>query len=798
MKDIKDMNEPGKDIKEKYDSDAVGARKDFSLDEILQEAKANKAPNPENPAPKREKWWEEYLPKKPEVEKPKVEPVPEIEVAEELQEIPQTETIQDLPANDITASSDDNIHNVQDVHESEDNTDISISEIEAVQSENESSEIIQNAAISQPDLLQEKHELWIGLEQENSDDDEIDYEASSEPDLSELMKGIKAQKIRRVILSAIDDEEDLDAIEDKKPLHDQQDIIDDYNSPEDTQSVLQYIEDKMRGLWFRLILVTLGTIPLLYLNLAPKMGLFLPDILNPKTNMIPYMSINIILTLYIMIVCMSVVISGFGSFLKLRADGDSLAAIAIVAVLVQNIYLGFNISPSNSSVVLFGGLAALSLFVNTIGKLFLITRINHNFRSISLNENLKACKILEDEGLSTKLTENMFNVPSVVSTIVKTDFATNFLENSYSEDPTDRFNLFLAPIGFIFSLFAAIFCGILSKDIGNGFTVFAASCCIFSPLSNQLVVNLPLWKAMRRLRKKNAIITGYDTINEFSGTNALVVDSAQLFPMNTLTLHGIKTFGGYRIDEAIIDAASVVCASKGPLSSVFHSVIEGKIELLKKVDSLKYEEEKGLSAWVEGRRVLVGGAQLMHGFDIETPSRDYERKYARDDRNLIYVAVSGKLSAMFVVSYTANPDISLSLRKLVRQGIGILVRNQDSNIDADFIVKQFGITKKAVNILSVQMQNETENKYTEKIPSGILFTKGISGLIDALVATVKLHFTILIGTTIQTIGMVLGYFFVAFLAFKGSYSLITIKELLIFQLVWSVAILLVILGRRET
>ncbi len=78
------------------------------------------------------------------------------------------------------------------------------------------------------------------------------------------------------------------------------------------------------------------------------------------------------------------------------------------------------------------------------------------------------------------------------------------------------------------------------------------------------------------------------------------------------------------------------------------------------------------------------------------------------------MAVSGKLSAMFVVSYTANPEIASSLRKMVKQGIGLLVRNQDSNIDAAFIAALFGVTKKAINILSVVQQDLTENKQKEE------------------------------------------------------------------------------------
>ena len=56
-------------------------------------------------------------------------------------------------------------------------------------------------------------------------------------------------------------------------------------------------------------------------------------------------------------------------------------------------------------------------------------------------------------------------------------------------------------------------------------------------------------------------------------------------------------------------------------------IIQGKMEILKKVENLVYEEGMGLSAWVDGKRVLIGNSALMRHHEIYTPSADYEAKY---------------------------------------------------------------------------------------------------------------------------------------------------------------------------
>ena len=83
------------------------------------------------------------------------------------------------------------------------------------------------------------------------------------------------------------------------------------------------------------------------------------------------------------------------------------------------------------------------------------------------------------------------------------------------------------------------------------------------------------------------------------------------------SLHGIKTFDQKRIDEAMVDAASIVCKSDCVLSYIFTQMIGGNEKILKKADSIVYEDSMGISAWVDGKRVLIGNRELMMNHNIE-------------------------------------------------------------------------------------------------------------------------------------------------------------------------------------
>ena len=71
-------------------------------------------------------------------------------------------------------------------------------------------------------------------------------------------------------------------------------------------------------------------------------------------------------------------------------------------------------------------------------------------------------------------------------------------------------------------------------------------------------------------------------------------------------------------------------------------MILGKRELLPPVENLVYEDKLGLSAWIHGRRVLVGNRDLLINHNVEAPGRESELKYRHDNRQIMYLAVPEK------------------------------------------------------------------------------------------------------------------------------------------------------------
>lgn len=215
-------------------------------------------------------------------------------------------------------------------------------------------------------------------------------------------------------------------------------------------------------------------------------------------------------------------------------------------------------------------------------------------------------------------------------------------------------------------------------------TVFVSALCLATPAA-MTAMNFPLLRAGKKALSRGGMVSGWNAVKEFGHLHAVVVDAADLFPSESVLLHGIKTFSGARIDEAILDAAAISIQAGGPLAAVFRRVIEDKTDILPAVDSLVYEQEMGLAGWVGGRRVLVGNRRLLENHGVDVPSRDYEMRYTKNNRQLVYLSAAGELSAMFVVSYVADEGIAEALHSLEKAGITLLVRTCDPNVTESLI-----------------------------------------------------------------------------------------------------------------
>ncbi len=285
------------------------------------------------------------------------------------------------------------------------------------------------------------------------------------------------------------------------------------------------------------------------------------------------------------------------------------------------------------------------------------------------------------------------------------------------------------------------------------------------------------------------MINGFEGAVMVNDANAIVIEAQDLFGKNSCEIHGIKTFNGAKADDVILKTAAVIMKTKSPLSYVFDDVIIGKQTILPDVDGVVYEDKLGTSAWIYRKKILVGTRDLLIHHGVQVPKEEFEEKYTRKGRKILYLAVTGQIMAMFVVSYSADPKLKKTLRRLEKSGITVLVKSADPFINDESIAELFSLPDgfiRVMNSSNARVFEKYSDMCVEKSPAYVVHNGSALGFVSAMAAAENLEETRKLLSVLITFGSAMGIGLVTMLAILGGISQITPVNIVIFQAAWCI------------
>lgn len=577
---------------------------------------------------------------------------------------------------------------------------------------------------------------------------------------------------------------------------DEEELLEDaheYKDRSEAAGVRDELLSLSKSLTLRLIVTFIAFVFTLYVSLCNIYPLPFIAALCPENNMTAFLLTSLVPLIMAALVSYPVLGNGMITLFTGRACHDTPAALCTLAVLGHTIA----VMASGSLTLGLGGfypaVATLTLFMNTVGKLLMIRRIERNFAVASSDSEHIAEMIMQDRELAETLMEGQGFEEAEIVCAAGIDFPEKFLAISYSSDYSDLFCRIASPLLLGFGAMSSLIAWFVFKQgPTGGLAVFCVMMCVSSALTETLVGNLPLYRASKALSKEGAFAAGYAAIEEFENMNAVAVDANELYPSGAAVLHGIKSFAQSRIDEAILDAASVMCSVDGVLKDVFLETIGGKTDMLKSVSDIVYEEERGISARVGQSTVLIGNRDLMQAHSIAMPSRDYEAKFVKGDRDVLYLANSGEVTAMFVLSYRVSKSVARWMNALAKRDLSLIVHSTDPNITPRKISRDYGFPEEYIKIVPAKMRKRyiAATSPREASPAFAVTIAGKKSRLRLLASLPALGQSIKLGTVLQIAGLILGYAIVAFLAFFGSIGSMGFIQILAYQALWAFIVLL--------
>ena len=455
-----------------------------------------------------------------------------------------------------------------------------------------------------------------------------------------------------------------------------------------------------------------------------------------------------------------------------RMTGDVTVLLGCGIAIIHTLLQLFHID-SALRYGLLPALAGMGLCAAGLGKQLHLRRLCMNFDLISKGQDVFVAHRVEDEAAARDIGRHsvVIGTPDVVY-FTPVEFLHRFLDRSYTRRAEAAFLRVYVPVAAAVCAALAVAYGFVTGQAWHALYLFAVSLCVSLPVTLPLSYSAAFWRADRYALRYGGTVIGADEVDAFGGTDALCLEASDLYPEENILLPGIKTFGHARIDEVLLNAAALVIAAGVPMASAFLHMIQNKTEILEEVDTLIYEQEMGLSGWVGGRRVFLGNSQLMQNHGIKTPSHDYEKRYAKGKNKIVYLAVSGELTAMFLVAYSSTAAQRRVMRALNRSGVKLLVRSADSNITKPLLCENFDLSGRHVEILDAngrralgELTKDAPRQDDQTAPALVCDGTGV-GKAASIIACRRLRGALPL-TAFATLGMgVLGLILCGLLAFS--------------------------------
>lgn len=582
-----------------------------------------------------------------------------------------------------------------------------------------------------------------------------------------------------------DESDDNDTVkeENSKP-------VEDYTGEEDEKSILYELNHNIRKLFMRSLLSGIIAAVVVILTIVTRI---FPSAICSAVPFAPaaYAILLFVLMAASLVLNRVAMMSGLSPLVHIKGNSDTAVAVAGAAGMVQIIVSFFCLGDLNGfHVNYYTVIPMLAFFANNVGKLYMVLRVKDNFKFVSSKGQKYASKIYNNESVAMQMMSGTAADRPIIAYQHKTEFPSNFLKISYAPDPSEDLASKLAPITTIASIIIAVMYGVVKLSFADALNAFALITAVSVPVATLLSVNAPVRKLCKTLLSYGSMLSGYPSVKQFCDSTAIMIDANELFPAESISLEGIKTFEDYGIDESLLCGIAILKEAQNPIANAFDSVVAETEETLPEVESVLYEDEIGLVGWIKSERILVGSRTLMEKYSVEVPNMEYEEKYTSQGRQVTYLSRAGRLVAMFVTRYTPDAQLKAEMQRAETNGISFLIRTTDYNVTNDLIAKLYDLFYRSIKVLPTGLGNvlkEAEDTVEETSRSYLITNGKAASLARAVTGCVKIKHNISLSIIIQLIAVIFGLLVASTLSLYAGVQVMGSLEVLIYALFWGAA-----------
>ena len=575
-----------------------------------------------------------------------------------------------------------------------------------------------------------------------------------------------------------------------------------------TPATPEEVGEKLRkmgaALTLRCVLGGILAVVLLHFGLVAG-GLLAPmAMLDPVVAPAAFYAANLLFLAAAMVVGLPVLRDGLQGLKKDgRPSADTMPALAACGALVEAVAALLNAqSYQTSSFTILSGIAALGLFLALLGSRVQLAAVKGGYDLAMSEPEHRGAYRVKDKDLIRLLSRSLDQKDPWILLSRPTDWDEKLVEQSFGVRASERRARKTAYILLGAGVLAGLAFLLFGGGVNGGAAALAAMLCLGAPLSSTLVAGVASLRLQRTAAAAGAVIPGWAAIEELGGVDTVQVDADDLFTADSAMLEDIRIFKGGRIDRAILYSASILNQSCATLRGLFRQIIEDRTDILYPVKDLEVHRGLGFAAWCDNNRVLIGNRTYMEREGVPLPELDYEQKHSQNGAlQILYLAVSGSLHAMFVLHYVGGRNAAKGLEALQKENIRLLVSCEDPSLTAQHITEVYHLPEGMITLLDQEQCEALAAPTVQNAPSDrsetavlnaegadtccMIHTHGFASLTGGLRAAEQAQNAENSATTVQLVSVWFSVVIGVLLTYAGSIGTLSVATVLMYQAAWS-------------
>jgi Cu+-exporting ATPase len=243
----------------------------------------------------------------------------------------------------------------------------------------------------------------------------------------------------------------------------------------------------------------------------------------------------------------------------------------------------------------------------------------------------------------------------------------------------------------------------LAYALVNAIAVLIIAC----PCALGLATPMSIMVATGRGATMGVLFRNAEAIELMRKVDTLVIDKTGTLTEGKPKLMSVKPAPGFEEERVLRAAASLERGSEHPLAGAIVAGAEARSLKLLQTEAFESITGKGVTATIEGARVILGNRALMDDahVSVETLAETAESMRV-DGQTVMFVAIDGKAAGLIGVADSIKPTTADAIRQLHEEGVRVIMLTGDSRTAAAAVARKLGIDDFIAEVLPEDKSNQ--------------------------------------------------------------------------------------------